>query len=355
MEVVIVGGGPAGVITGLNLLERGISPLILEKGPEIVSTTCAEGCNLTSLKKIPFDFSPYISKEVKGVKFIFPSDNCFSCNIAGVVLDRDRWLKGMAAAFRKRGGDLRTHAHVSAIHKKFVVLRNGEKIEYETLVGADGSFSLVGKSMGIKQEMICGVQYKIKCDTSGMDHLHFYFDKRFSFIYSWVFPKKNSVNIGLTGKFTQLDTFLEYRGFKKKDILKKEAGALPVSGIPRKIVGDDRALIGDAASMTNPLSSGGLSPIIYASALLSEHINDLERYEREIKSHPMASPLFLKAKNKLVHLTNHELTAIGKLFDGKTLEKINFFDFLALVRHPFLISKTLRIGKGVSLAMKWGW
>jgi len=31
MEVVIIGGGPAGIITGLYLLEKGIKPLILEK------------------------------------------------------------------------------------------------------------------------------------------------------------------------------------------------------------------------------------------------------------------------------------------------------------------------------------
>jgi len=31
MKVVVVGGGPAGLITGLRLIEKGISPLVIER------------------------------------------------------------------------------------------------------------------------------------------------------------------------------------------------------------------------------------------------------------------------------------------------------------------------------------
>ncbi|MBE9512767.1 MAG: FAD-dependent monooxygenase [Chloroflexi bacterium] len=36
MKVVIVGAGPAGLITALNLLQRGVTPLVLKKGSEII-------------------------------------------------------------------------------------------------------------------------------------------------------------------------------------------------------------------------------------------------------------------------------------------------------------------------------
>jgi len=46
IKVVIVGAGPAGLITGLNLMETGIYPLILEKQPNIKSTACGEACDI---------------------------------------------------------------------------------------------------------------------------------------------------------------------------------------------------------------------------------------------------------------------------------------------------------------------
>ena len=355
MEVVIIGGGPAGIITGLHLLEEGIRPLILEKKTRIESTACAECCDFRSLKKIPFDSHPYISKEVEGAKIFFPKDSCLSCYIKGVVLNRNEWLNGMANEFVKRGGKLMTNARVSAINKKCVHLSNNEKIKYERLIGADGPSSIVRKYMGIKQEVICGVQYKVKCNTSDMHYLQFYFNKEFSSHYSWVFPKKDCLNVGLAGKFSQLDFFLNAIGFEKKDVIKKEAGAIPISGIPSKIVEGNIALIGDAASMTNPLSGGGLCPIIHAASILSENIDDLKKYEREIKKHPMAHSSLLKAKNVLVSLANKELTTIGELLDGKILGNFSFSDFPSFLKHPFLLPKILLLGRGASLAMKWGW
>ena len=361
MKVVIAGGGPAGLITGLRLLEEGSTPLILEKGAEITSTACAEGCDSSSLEKIPFDSSPYISKEVEGADFIFPGGYLFSSSRKGVVLDRERWLKGMAAEFEKRGGEVRTNAHVKAVdmgedEKKGnkVILENGEKIAYDVLIGADGPASAVGRSMGISYEVLAGVQYKIEHDTADMNRMKFYFDKRFSSHYAWVFPKKNVLNVGLAGKFSQLDDFVNFLGFNGK-VVKKEAGAIPVAGIPEKIVAGSIALIGDAASMTNPLSGGGLVPIILASEILCRNIYNLAAYEREIKKHPMFHGVILKAKNVLIRASNAELEKMGKMVDGKVFEETRYSDLLGVIRYPALLPKMIVLGRGVTLAMRWGW
>lgn len=354
MRAVIVGGGPAGLITGLHLLEDGITPLILEKNAEISSTACAEGCDYESLKKIPFDSSPYISKEVDGAKFIFPGGYSLRSGRKGVVLDRMKWLKGMADEFVKRGGVLRTNARVEAVEKNEVILGTGEKVEYDVLVGADGPYSAVSKSMGVSWEVLAGVQYKIEYDTSDMNDMRFYFDRRFSRHYAWVFPKKDMLNVGLAGKFSQLDDFVNFLGLKGR-VLAREAGAIPVGGIPKKIVGENTALIGDAASMTNPLSGGGIAPIIYAAPVLCGNMDRLDAYEREIKNHPMFGSVVLRAKNTLMRATNDDMEKMGRVVDGKVFEDMGFSDLLGALRHPLLLPKMVVIGKGMIPAMRWGW
>lgn len=103
MDVVIVGGGPAGIITGLQLLERGESPVIYEKQPQITSSVCAEACDSASLEQLPFDSTPFVAHEVRGACAVFPGDSSFEIPKPGVVLNRQRWLEGLAVVFQKRG------------------------------------------------------------------------------------------------------------------------------------------------------------------------------------------------------------------------------------------------------------
>lgn len=104
---------------------------------------------------------------------------------------------------------------------------------------------------------------------------------------------------------------MRYRGLDKRPIVKRESGAIPTSGIG-KLVQKNIALIGDAASMPNPTSLGGLSPIICASQILARTMNNLEDYEIEIKNHPMANPILLKPRHALMSFSNRDLANVGK-------------------------------------------
>lgn len=189
MKVVIVGAGPAGLISALNLIQEGIVPVILEKQSMIKSTACGEACDLESLNSIPFDSTQYICKKLKGAKLVYPDGTCSYVNKSSVTLDRTNWLSGMAQEIEARGGQIRLNSEVVAVDENSVQLQNGETIAHEVLIGADGSDSLVARYLGIAHQFVVASQYKLAYDTSDMDYLEFHIDRRFTPDFSWIFPK----------------------------------------------------------------------------------------------------------------------------------------------------------------------
>ncbi len=357
MKVVIIGAGPAGLITSLNLLEKGATPLILEKEPEIKSTACGEALSLRRLAEIPFPSAPYIAKKACGVKMFFPGGSVDQLDIECAVLDRTGWLQGMAQEVTRRGAKVRLSAEVSGINAASITLKSGEQLEFDILIGADGPGSCVARHLGLKHATIVASQYRIAYDTRDMDYLEFYFDKRFSFGYAWIFPKEGTVNVGSGGNFTQLDAFLRDKGLDRYEIITKEAGTIPASGIG-KLVRRNIALIGDAASMPNPMTLGGLSPIVLASHILAENLDNLAEYEKQVRSHPMASPVLLRAGRALVDFSNDDLAGVGEFLDGINKKRGRAPTPKRIARFPALLPKlgSLRtLYKAGRITLDYGW
>ena len=345
----IIGTGPAGLIAGLFLLEEGYDVVIFEKNKHIISSACGEGCDFSSLNLLPFDSSKYIEREIEGIKFHF-RDKYFYINYKAVVLNRQKWMEGMANEFMNRGGKIKFSNKVKKIDDKFIYTNEG-KIEYDICIGADGPLSITRNYVGSNCMNFVGCEYEIegKIETN---YLEFYLDKEYSSYYAWVFPKKESMNVGLIGKFSLLDKFLKDKGINGK-IIKKQAGIIPY-GI-KKLVKNNVVLIGDAACMANPFSLGGISPLIYASKILAKNIVNLEKYEKEIKKHEMTSQIFMKGKKAVEKLRNEDMEMIFKYINGKEIKQIKYRDLLHLLLHPILLIKAYNISKALTHSIKWGW
>ncbi|MBN1862051.1 MAG: NAD(P)/FAD-dependent oxidoreductase [Dehalococcoidales bacterium] len=358
MKVVIVGAGPAGLITALNLLQRGLKPLVLEKQPEVRSTACGEALGLCWLDEIPFDSSPHIAKRVTGARLIFPGGNFDHIPKDSAVLNRTEWLRGMAEEVERKGGQLLLNSEVTGVAGSHIRLKDGREIGYDVLIGADGPTSRLARRLGISHRTIVASQYKITIDTSGMDSLEFYFDKRFSFGYAWIFPKEGTANVGVGGDFAHLDAFLQYKGLDRQPILEKEAGVIPSSGVNGCLARQKIALIGDAASMPNPAGLSGLSSIIQASRLLADNIENLENYQRQVKSHPMADPALLRGGRIMIDLGNRDLTYIGKFFAGVKQGEGHAPRVTRIIKYPRLLlklNKLRKVYRAGKMAMDYGW
>jgi digeranylgeranylglycerophospholipid reductase len=355
MKVVIIGAGPAGLILALNLIRERINPVILEKKAAISSTACAEACGLQSLSEFPFDSNPYIRKNAKGIKLIYADGTYSYMRKSAVTLDRPNWLKGMAREITARGGQVRLSSEVLAVGSNNIQLKNGEKIDFDILIGADGPNSTIARHLGIKHQLVTASQYKLTSDTSGMDYLELYFDKRFSPGFSWIFPKDGIINVGLEGGFTRLDAFLRHKGLDGYRIIRREAGVVPASGI-QKLVQHNIALIGDAAAMTNPLSGAGLTPIIYTSQILTRHIYNLADYEREVKEHPLAAPVLVKMRHTLLELADKDVAVLLGFLTESHPGQRNLL--LRTIKYPSVIRKLkllMRMYRALRISKTYGW
>jgi len=349
--ICIIGAGPAGLATGLFLLKKGYEVKIFEKNERIRSTACGEGCDASSLSLLPFNSSPYIARKVQGVKCVY-GNMYFYAKMDGVVLDRQKWLEGMASEFQAGGGKIEFGAKIKKIDDKYIYVNDG-KIEYRICVGADGCHSVAKEYFGNKYEYKVGCQYEIEYDTSNMDFLEIYFDRKFSSYYAWIFPKKESANVGVIGKFSQLNKFLEAMKIKGR-IIKKEAGMIPCSFAPR--LSDKKvALIGDAAAITNPFSLGGISPALQAAKILASNIENLENYGREIKKHPMCNPVLLKGRKVLEKISDKEIEELFRCVNGKNIGEMKYGDFISLLKKPRLALKAYYIARALLHSLKWGW
>jgi flavin-dependent dehydrogenase len=264
----------------------------------------------------------------------------------------------MANEVGRQGGNIRLNSEAVAVASNHIKLKNGETIGYDTLIGADGPKSCVARHLGMKYSTFVACQYKIAADTSGMDYLEFYFDKRFSFGYAWIFPKDRVINVGLGGDFTHLDAFVKEKGLDRHQILSKEAGIIPDSGIGGKLARGNIALIGDAAAMPNPSGASGLAPIVQSGQILKRNINRLEGYELEVKNHPMANPILRKGALLMKSFTNRDLANIGKLFAGLEEGEGHAPYITRVIKHPALLLKFKKLWtvyKAGKIAMDYGW
>ncbi len=348
--IYIVGAGPAGLVTGLFLVERGHDVIILEKEERIKSTPCGEGCDLQSLKIIPFDSSPYFERVVDGIKFIL-DEKSFYAKINGVVLNRQKWLEELANEFIGRGGKISFSNEVIKIDSRYIYTKE-DRIEYEICIGADGPLSVVRKYIGGDCLFEIGSEYEMKYKIEE-NYLEFYLSKKFSHHYAWIFPKKETINAGIIGKFSKLDNFLNELGIDG-EIISKKAGIIPYGGAKR-LVKNNVALVGDAACMANPFSLGGISPAIHAAKILAKNISDLKRYEKEIKAHPIMDSSLIKGKKALEKLKDEEMRMVFKRINGKEIREIKYKDISYLFLHPVATIKFYKIAKALLHSIKWGW
>ncbi len=272
-DVLIVGGGVAGLTVAKFLAEEGVDYILLEEHDDFFKKACGEGVTPVLGDYTFFDL--YESK--KGIEnvaegsIISTKYGVMEYPLPNIICDKREMEAELARQATKKGGEIRMNTRCEDIAENVAF---PQEIKFKICVGADGIHSFIRKKLGIKNPDIgvgmCGITKDIDKERN---KCYIEFKKEvIPYGYSWYFPKKDEWNIGIGT--TRVKYFKEYsQKFKEmhSNEIKWNGSFLPVSK-PLKPYNGNFALVGDAASHVIALLGDGILPSMICAKILADVI-----------------------------------------------------------------------------------
>jgi flavin-dependent dehydrogenase len=220
-DVLIVGAGPAGLKAAQVLVEHGKDVLVLEKLPEekLGEKICHGMLPLHTMTilNIPQELTDV---PLNGAVIYFADKSYASVEFKPPLCQmwlRKNFGKWLVEETRKKGVMIRPNSRVISLKKdeNYVGLENGDKIGYDYLIGADGSKSVIRKSLGLKTKSALATYTEVPISPDKMpngrkDFGHFYasFDLH-AHGYAGYTPYKDRVSFCLVSIDTKFFSNLE--------------------------------------------------------------------------------------------------------------------------------------------------
>ena len=326
-DVVVIGAGPAGSTATRYLARKGLKVCLIDKDSYPRDKPCGGGFSTTLIDEFPYlkkrtdDFLKGTAKvgvlhsPNRRVVLRGKVDLALALRIDfDNVLFESALEQGVDSFTGTRAKHVKFHPNYSEI-----ILSGGNSVKGVVVLGADGVSSMVARESGLRKRWptnnitACRVAEVPATDEQILERytkdLQYHFYANFAGLpgYGWIFPKRETINIGLgiVGTHAQglprlFDVFVRY--LKRQGLLMENAdlssakGALVPTGGPVKKSLINRCLIaGDAAGMVSPLTGGGIAYAMkasrFASAVLVSAFDEdileekrLMRYEQKWQS-----------------------------------------------------------------------
>lgn len=263
-DIVIIGGGPAGLKAAEVLAKEGREVIVLEKNAVIGPKTCAGGLTSKDFELgIPNSLPDRVFYSIK----IHSSDKTFTINRKNkplvATVDRKKLGQWMLSQAQKSGAKVRTKARVVKIENNSVFLEKDQEIRFNYLIGADGSLSLLRRWLNIPtKKFLITLQYIIPYH---FENLEVFFNKKlFGLGYAWIFPHKEFTVVGCGNISTHRNIGKLRENFefwfkeKKINLGKDKLDSFPVNYDYRGFDFGNKFLIGDAAGLASGLTGKGI-------------------------------------------------------------------------------------------------
>jgi len=153
-DVIIVGGGPAGIVAAVAAHLKGFSVTVLDARKPPIDKPCGEGIlphGMAALRQLGIQLPPDSGFAFHGIQFVNRT-NCARAefaNAAGFSVRRTKLHQMLVEQAVEAGVEFRWGARVNRIDDAQVTTSQ-ESFSYRWLVGADGQHSQVRKWAGLE-------------------------------------------------------------------------------------------------------------------------------------------------------------------------------------------------------------
>ena len=286
-DVTVIGAGPAGSTTARIIAKHGFDVILVEKDEYPGKTNvCAGGVPRSIIKDMGLN-SAIIEKDITGEKHFFPWGSKIS-DLNNITVYRHVFDRALADKAVEEGAKMLTDTVVKDVSIKndgVVSKGKADSIKSKLVVFADGPNTLAYRKFGIgfkpeADKTIVSVACEVNWRNNPLDNYEFYYGYDISpWGYGWIFPKKNTVNVGVGCLYSKLHSnvieSLNYlrqkhpltrEKLKGRKITWLSSALIPVAPA-KQIFGERMLVVGDAAGMVDPVSGGGIALAINGGKL----------------------------------------------------------------------------------------
>ncbi len=301
-DVIIIGAGPGGLACAAAAASHGLSTLVLERKQILGKKVCAGGITWNGLlQKIPIDISE--KQFAKQQLFSRFQRVCVSSPTPIIAtVNREKLGQEMARQAIKAGAEIRLGCQVKEIDRKSVLYEDKvtgkkERLAFTSLVGADGSSSLVRRVLLLPvRDAGIGITYQIPGEYPEMQ---WHFDSSlFANGYAWIFPHRGSASIGAyvdskRMKANTLKANLLHWGDKHGYPLRQHKSSAELINFDfRGWHFNNFYLVGDAAGLASGLTGEGIYSAIVSGETIGHFLAN-RQYD--------LAPLKNLIKNQVMH------------------------------------------------------
>jgi flavin-dependent dehydrogenase len=294
-DVLILGGGPAGLAAAIALRQRGIDCLVVEALEPAIDKGCAEGLlpdALDSLRNLGLDVCEQQGHAFRGIRFSNLHDHVHADFPAGIGIGvRRTKLHGLIAdRARDAGVAVSWNSRTSLLDGRSALI-NGNKISFRYLVGADGQASSVRRWAGLEKVQRETIRFGFRrhykvAPWSEYVEVHWgpagqvYVTPVAADSVCVVFITRNP-------KLAEADFLKQFPSVAEKlhgvPAMSVLRGGISANRKLRRVANDSVALIGDASGSPDAITGEGLAVSFRQALSLANAIErgNLELYNRE--------------------------------------------------------------------------
>ncbi len=290
-DVIIVGGGPAGLRCAEILGESGKKILLLEKNLEFGDKVCAGGITRKDLEiiKVPDEIFEH---KIVHTALHSPKRSKYGTAHEPVVfmINRKEFGKWQKERIQGENTKIVSGDKVITIESNKVITKSGNEYGYNYLVGTDGSNSLVRRHLNIPVEkVLIGIQYSIPV-IAEEPRLEIFMDvDYFHSWYGWIFPHRKSISVGcicdpkILPQRKLKENFHAWLEKKEFDISNATYQSFPINFDYRGMRFGNIFLAGDAAGLASGFTGEGIFQALVSGEAVARTILDQNHKSEDLE------------------------------------------------------------------------